>query len=796
MNAKKFFLLTLSLVQTVFLWAGIVPVEEALQTARDFIISQQTTHPGGSMRMASAQLVLEQAVYRECTDLYVFNCGTDDGFVIVSADDRTQPILGYADTGTFDEAELPENLRHWLEDYAEQIRQLDFLGLDSRLSAVPLSASRHSVPPMLACKWGQHGPYNEQCPVDPVTNELSLTGCGATAMAQALYYFQYPARTTTVIPGYTTETREISMPSISRTNINWQNIVPIYNNGNTTAAQEQAVASLIKLCASSLMMDFSSESSTSSLSDIAYALRKYFGYDAGLQATSHFGIGMNQWDETIYGELAAGRPVVYRGTRDREGRDSGHLFVIDGYDVSGYYHLNWGWDGKWNGYFLLNVLSPYVSAEDEAVLSNEGYSLGHWAIIGMQPDAGGTPPPLSMTAQGLELYETATTLQRSSTSVNFPEVKLSCKTYNFTGETNTFDIGIGLLDAAGRLVATAETATSELDPNWGWKAIKGKISFGKGLASGNYRLVNISRESGKNLPWQISKDGEYYCVYVTVNGRTLTLRDRNIHLSGNLFADSDLEAGKLNELTAHISNDGTYFSGDVYLFVDGKRSGGRYIDIAEGSTLNLAIGFTPAEEGVHELSMAYYDRLKGDSIFFATTQVNVSPAAYNSLKLNLVSTNARNKTIGTTYQVNVQAKNTNNAAYDNKLRAIIYKLRHDGSNIGDFVAQQDRHLTLSAGKTKNVAFEFKDLEDGETYFVWVYYFSNGATVQDGRVFGGQATVNVALGVPGLQADDGMTDIYNAEGMVMARCRRSQVAESLRSLPKGIYMIDGKKTVNK
>ena len=56
----------------------------------------------------------------------------------------------------------------------------------------------------------------------------------------------------------------------------------------------------------------------------------------------------------LYEELSSGRPVLYSGSKNM----SGHEFVCDGYDGNGMFHINWGWNGLSNGYFLLNVLDP------------------------------------------------------------------------------------------------------------------------------------------------------------------------------------------------------------------------------------------------------------------------------------------------------------------------------------------------------------------------------------------------------------------------------------------------------
>ena len=55
---------------------------------------------------------------------YVFNSGNDGGYVIVSGDDRTEPILGYVDHGSFDPDNIPDNMRSWLQGYADQIKYI------------------------------------------------------------------------------------------------------------------------------------------------------------------------------------------------------------------------------------------------------------------------------------------------------------------------------------------------------------------------------------------------------------------------------------------------------------------------------------------------------------------------------------------------------------------------------------------------------------------------------------------------------------------------------------------------
>ena len=64
-----------------------------------------------------------QPVEMGLQSLYAFNC-EGGGYVIVSGDDATTPILGYSPDGALNVDEMPANLRTWLEGYADQIRRL------------------------------------------------------------------------------------------------------------------------------------------------------------------------------------------------------------------------------------------------------------------------------------------------------------------------------------------------------------------------------------------------------------------------------------------------------------------------------------------------------------------------------------------------------------------------------------------------------------------------------------------------------------------------------------------------
>ena len=154
----------------------------------------------------------------QSTYYYVFNAEGGNGYVIVSGDNRTPEILGYVDHGSFDEENIPDNMKSWLQLYVDQIKFLadNNITVDKRtLKARAMSRStRHSIPVLIKSRWDQGKPYNITCPIyylEEDKNEAKAlpqktgpaAGCVATAMAQVVNFYKFPAKTKAVIPAYT-----------------------------------------------------------------------------------------------------------------------------------------------------------------------------------------------------------------------------------------------------------------------------------------------------------------------------------------------------------------------------------------------------------------------------------------------------------------------------------------------------------------------------------------------------------------------------------------------------------------
>ena len=123
---KKYLLLTLLLVLSAVMNAESISKEKAEQLARQFLTERGMYGARALQRavpqQAGARALLKGSHQDGC--YFVFNIGQNQGFVIVSGDDRAPAVLGYSDQGAFDMDHLPSNVAAWLEGYADQIRYL------------------------------------------------------------------------------------------------------------------------------------------------------------------------------------------------------------------------------------------------------------------------------------------------------------------------------------------------------------------------------------------------------------------------------------------------------------------------------------------------------------------------------------------------------------------------------------------------------------------------------------------------------------------------------------------------
>ena len=383
---KKTILLMMALaLMSMSVQAAQVSEVQAMDIAKNFANKGSATFkakPGSELTLAHAAKSTNGK-----PDYYVFNRGDHDGFIIVSGEDRVEPVWGYCERGKFDFDKLPCNFKWWLSEYQRQMQYLrDHPQIKAR-KAVNLTTT---VAPLLTSKWNQCKPYNDMCPEalddnDPywVYGGRACSGCVATALSQIMYYYKWPASgvgSKTYSFNLTTQDGQVPMTlscDFSKSTYQWNLMKDEYlymdnnyygyfdenghvyikvidENGDTitdpNGVHSAAVAKLLSDVGIACEMMYGYNGSGAYTYYAYYALLDHFKYQVGYAYRDEY---EGDFDELLRGWLDYHYPLYLSGHGS-----GGHAFVLDGYDNGGRFHVNWGWGGWYDGYFESLALDP------------------------------------------------------------------------------------------------------------------------------------------------------------------------------------------------------------------------------------------------------------------------------------------------------------------------------------------------------------------------------------------------------------------------------------------------------
>ncbi len=485
------------------------PVDEhtAALAGQTFLLSKTTepvSKPSVDLELIYTEKSDEISEYGKIRDkifYYVFSSGSS-GFVIVSGDDQVFPILGYSGESAFDLNNIPHNVQKWLEEYKIQIRDV----IDLEIPATPeieeawenytkgvsaTHAKAAGVGPLVKTKWNQAPYFNSQCPGN------SPTGCVATAMAQIMKYWNYPA-TGSGFHSYNHNRYGTLSANFGSTTYQW-NAMP-----NTLSGNNSAVATLMYHCGVSVDMDYSPQSSGAYvISDMSpvqhcseYALKTYFGYKKSIRGVERIDYSQSQWINLLKNELNAGRPMLYAGF----GSGGGHAFVCDGYDNNDYFHFNWGWGGSFDGYFHINALNPTGTGVGGGT---GNYNNGHQVLIGIEPgvsNGGGT----SDKPVDLHIYSN---LSLPSDKIWFWDpINLSVDVANYGNSTFSGQIGAAIFNKNYEFVDFLEVKSVSLS-SMKYQSLTFQNPGSAAFVPGNYYISMFYKSADKD--WTIVGDGNY-----------------------------------------------------------------------------------------------------------------------------------------------------------------------------------------------------------------------------------------------------------------------------------------------
>lgn len=524
----KKYLLTLSvMLLAMSASAQQVGQEEARQRALSFLQSQRVKKVQNRNGQAVSSPDVELAyISRRAKDkkvcFYVFNQADEKGFVIVGGDESAKDILGYSSNGSFDYENAPDNFKWWLSQYKEQISiAMDnpevYVNAKKRAKRKANSSGRHNIPELIKTKWDQSTPFNDAVrdafKQQTGYNVNLVTGCVATAMAQVMNFHQCPVKgmgsATGTRRGYSIDGATCYFtPSadFGSTVYDWNNMLDEYKTGAYNDVQANAVATLMYHCGVSVDMNYGNSSSASS-SNIPNAVSTYFGYDKSAQHVQRKYYTDEEWTDLVYGELAAGRPVLYGGQNAYS--NSGHEFVCHGYSAADQtFAINWGWGGYQDGYFTLmgvDGLQPGGSGIGGAG-TGASYTRDQDIIINMMPDKGGAYP--------LEIYSNNNPYMNDQSGMTITEgiidktlggnqtIKYTFSPWNLSNGSRTFQTAVMLKDVVtGVCLYTEEkSAFRTLNRTYLFSQTI-NIKSSDFMYNGTYEVYPVARES-ESSPWK------------------------------------------------------------------------------------------------------------------------------------------------------------------------------------------------------------------------------------------------------------------------------------------------------
>ncbi len=439
LRAAFLMLIVFALVSTAS--AKVVTESEALKVATNFLLTQ--VKQVWNSTQLSTPSVATLSTTSDSPTFYVFAPESGKGFVIVSADDSTQPVLGYSDSELLVGDDMPCCFRWWCETMDKQIVQLREMGAEPFADTYEGNIATLAADELLleTALWDQGDPYNQQCPQDGYSRCQS--GCVPTSFAVAMRYHNHPECGAGTTSAYNTKSRGLYVASrdLSSHVYDWDNMLMQYGSSFTTA-QATAVATLEADIGAVFQSDYTTGDTNTDISNqtVATYLNQYFDYSSSVSFIRSISYTNDDWTALMKRELQNSGPLPYGSSL------MAHQFVLDGYNASDYFHINWGWSGYNNGYFLLPNI---VSGNDT-----------QYTFLNFIPDDGLQTTTLQVYGTGL-----STSMVTFAPNVTFQMGATRCA--NMGAAYFNGSIAYGLTDSEGNLkeLISDSASLTNFDPN-------------------------------------------------------------------------------------------------------------------------------------------------------------------------------------------------------------------------------------------------------------------------------------------------------------------------------------------
>ena len=347
--------------------------EQEMQTIALQALCSSNLQAGGAKK-AAANIAVEKYQSLDMVNVYGIK---GKGVVFISKDDDIEPVLGISDED-FDVNNMPCGMKWWLNTANKSLERMKAKGIT--YSANPMAASGRPTY-FIKTYWNQDKPFNNLCP--QINGSAAPTGCIATAMAQIMKYYQYPATSKgTGIYSVTTYKDKNDKEGTTKWykrelghTYQWTAMLSSY--GIVSEDENDAVATLMADAGAASQMNYQANGSGTIAWYAAKGFAENFRYDSlAISCLQRDFYTDAEWMELVRKEMEAKQPVLYCGSDEIEG---GHAFLLDGIQEDGKVHVNWGWGKSGDGWFDIDVLRPNITG-----FTGEGFNIGQSMVLGFK----------------------------------------------------------------------------------------------------------------------------------------------------------------------------------------------------------------------------------------------------------------------------------------------------------------------------------------------------------------------------------------------------------------------------
>ncbi|NLH17846.1 MAG: hypothetical protein GX455_14815 [Phycisphaerae bacterium] len=352
------------------------------------------------------------------------------GFVVLSAEDRIDPIIAFSPTGNIDDRMDNPLLNLLNQDLSGRLAQIqadaertpppsnsaDSESPQSRWQTL-LSAGSDEfppppsfpsvsdlrVPPLIQSKWGQEDAASGHC-YNYYTPNHYPTGCVATAMAQLMRYHSHPTagigvKSFTIYVNDVPQTRTTRGGNGTGGPYAWDQMPYDPEAVSLTTAQRQAIGALCHDAGVSVGAGYTATGTGASTADADEKLVTVFGYANSIYADINSGSLSDSLMRAINSNLDAALPVILSISSPSDG----HAAIVDGYGYQSgqlLHHVNLGWTGLEDAWYALppdtsfhfntitgcvyNVFSAGAGVNEFEIVSGRITSLAGAPLAGVQ----------------------------------------------------------------------------------------------------------------------------------------------------------------------------------------------------------------------------------------------------------------------------------------------------------------------------------------------------------------------------------------------------------------------------